>query len=367
MNKYKEIKNLKIKLLSIATALACIASGTSLSNSSKKIDAAEREHSDLVKMYIELLSEYNSINNKINKYTMGVNTGSYYDYEYNVIDSFEVNGRTINIVDDIDDNTEPTNYLSSEELLYLEDGYIPSNIPVEEELTLDFQTIDDMISFYSKVFTLNEDIINSKIYELINNDPYSWEYACMLNHVSYDNVEQAIARTIYDIAFNPESYNLSEEEINSDEYLLDQFVPEEFIYKFSTVLDVNPNLALSIACCECGRTLDSYNAINNHNFGGITGSNGYIVYPNDAEGLFRFILMLHDNYNVTHESGSDKIQRMASTYCALPDHWRSIVGGIFYELNENGYESNYYNNNYIDRDIILCENEYAENYTLIRN
>ena len=87
-----------------------------------------------------------------------------------------------------------------------------------------FNTTNEMISFYSKVFMLKENVITAKINELIK-----------------------------------------QSEISVKTYVLSNYKPEELIYKFSTILDVNPYIALSIAYCECGYKLNSYNFVKKHN------------------------------------------------------------------------------------------------------
>ena len=212
----------------------------------------------------------------------------------------------------------------------------------DEEKDLEFDTYREMCNFYSKVFELKEDVIYNKIEELISEEPYAWTYANVINEESYQTKDQAIARTVYNIYRTPEDFNLIKEDIiNENGYLLEDYLPEEFLYKFSMVLDVNPYLAMSIGYCECGRKLDSTNFIKNHNIGGITGNNGYIKYLNEAEGIFRFIIMLHDNYHVNLQSGKKKISSMASTYCSLPDHWNSTVSSIYSELLNYGFDYSY--------------------------
>lgn len=233
----------------------------------------------------------------------------------------------------------------------------------DEEKDLEFETIKEMSDFYSQVFELDEKITYKKIEELISEEPYAWDYANVINEESYQSKEQAIARTIYNIYRNPEDYNFTEEEIKSkEEYKLDNYLPEEFVYKFGMVLDVNPYLAMSIGYCECGRKLDSTNFIKNHNIGGITGSNGYIKYQNEASGIFRFIIMLHDNYHVNLQSGKKKISSMASTYCSQPEHWNSLVSSIYSELINNGFDYSYKNNVDKNDDLELAYYDESEEY-----
>ena len=205
-----------------------------------------------------------------------------------------------------------------------------------------FNTTNEMISFYSKVFMLKENVITAKINELIKIDKDSFNKEYILNNIKYISKEEAILKTIADIYKNPGKYNLKQSEISAKTYELSNYKPEELIYKFSTILDVNPYIALSIAYCECGYKLNSYNFVKKHNIGGIKGKNGYVTYKNEAYGIYRFVLMLHNGYKVNSSSGTDKIRTMSKKYAGSSEHWINTVSSYYNTLNKKGFEY-YYN------------------------
>ena len=208
-----------------------------------------------------------------------------------------------------------------------------------------------MVDFYSKVFELNSEVIYNKINEIINLDLESWTILNKLNGVEYKSKDEAILRTVYDIYQNPSKYSLDNNSIKSTKgYELSNYKPEELVYKFSTVLDVNPQIALAIAYCECGYKLNSYNFVNKHNIGGIRGNGGFVKFKNEAYGIFKYVLMLRNGYNVTSESGIDKIVSMAQKYCGGSQHWISVVSNYYNDLNNNGFEF-YYNKSQHDRSL----------------
>ncbi|MBQ9018702.1 MAG: hypothetical protein IJ097_00080 [Bacilli bacterium] len=313
MKNIKDNSNIKLKVLATATTLSFLLTGFKIVSSQKKLNKTlSKQH--------ELFDEYTPVklNNEI--------TNTSYKYKNKTIPLKTINNN--------------------------------------EELSLIFENQDEIISFYSKVFQLNEQIVKDKILELQNNNPYSWQYGDMLNKISYETEEQAIARTIADISAHPEDFDLVEEEIRKDNYELEEYLPEELICKFSDVIGINPNIALAIAYGECGSSLDSYNFTHNHNAAGIhprdgytgpTTSEGYVIYLNEAEGLFRFVLLLHDDFYVDIDSDIDRINSMSYTFCSVPDHWRNLVGGIYYDLEENGTDYYYTTFNYQGRDLVYPE------------
>ena len=66
------------------------------------------------------------------------------------------------------------------------------------------------------------------------------------------------------------------------------------------------------------------------------------------------------------DSDKDKINRMASTYCSNPEHWKSMVKDIYDELMNNGFDYSYKKYNYKDRDLYI-EYKDGESYTLTKN
>ena len=208
-----------------------------------------------------------------------------------------------------------------------------------------------MIVFYSKVFELNSDVIYKKMEEIISLDINAWNNDNAIDGKTYSSKEEAILRTINDIYSNPVNYGLNKNEISSNNgYELSDIKPEELVYKFSTVLNVNPTIALAIAYCECGYKLNSYNFVNKHNIGGIRGSNGFVRYKNEAYGIYKYVSMLHNGYGVDENSGRDKIISMSKKYCGGSQHWINVVTDYYNGLNQNGFES-YYNKSKHDRNL----------------
>ena len=213
-----------------------------------------------------------------------------------------------------------------------------------------FSTNDEIISFYAKVFMIDYEITKNKVNEIINQDKDAFEVLYILNNKEYSSKEEAILKTIEDISKNPKNYNLDSKALNVSKYELGEFKPEELIYKFSTVLGVNPNIALAIAYCECGYKLNSYVFVNKHNIGGMRGNGGFITFKNEAYGIYRFVKMLKSGYKVNTDSGTDKIRSMASRYCGGSEHWISVVTNYYNTLNSKGFEY-YYNKSKHNRSL----------------
>jgi|GEM_PF-3848250 len=291
-----------------------------------------------------------------NKSLVSENLEYQYDsqYHYNIVDSINVGGQTMHIVCDEEDAleaSEPVEEVLDESIN--EDGTdYPLNIV--GELPLDFTSVDQMIIFYSSVFQLDQEVIDNKINELIEQNSDAFYNNNELNGVSYDTTEQAVARTIRDIYWHPEDYNIDLDSIRTNEYDLTDYSPEELIYKFSHVMGVNPYIALAVAYSEAGRGLDSYNFRVNYNVAGLhprrgynrpTNRNGYIIYQNPADGLLDYVVILHDYFYVESTDGIDRINTMSRSYSEVPGHWRSLVTSNYYNLTNNGFASNYLSRN----------------------
>ena len=280
--------------------------------------------------------------------------------------SIKVGGRTINFVN----TPTPTCDLIdsySDEMIIAEDGVYPEGyleyLDMKEH-SLNFETTDEAISFYSKVFELNEDVSSKVIKDIVGNKEYNLKEPVVLNDSDYNTYEEGISRILRDLSSSPDNYGYSEDEVrNQDGYQLDYYYPEELIYKFSNVLDVNPYIALSIAYGECGRNLDSYLFVNNHNAGGIVSGSGFAKYRNEAVGMFEFVKLLHDRYYVDAESDYSRLKNISNSgYSENPSHWIGLVGSIYYDLCENGYGSTFYNRRYNGRDLIYCDEQQKSFY-----
>lgn len=360
----KKNKELKIQMLTVTTAAMVLATGFKIVYTNDQIDALTLENEQLQDEFQEVLDEQlQQSHNTMNTYK-----------DYIVEDEFEIGGKTVKIV------KEPTPISTEtpvqEEVKTIEDlGYIDTESEafimaedgvyheVESIKKVDFASINEMIDFYCKVFQLNETAVGNKVYEIINEDKESWKNYNILNGNEYDTKEQAIARLIADISNFPEDYGFDGDELASESYELDQYEPEELIYKFSDVIGVNPYIALAIAYGESGTRLDSLNFEERHNVGGLrrrtndphpATSWGLAIYKNEAEGLYRFVEILHDNFFVDEDSDYDRIVAMSYSYCEDGAYWRNLVGSIYINLVENGY-SYYYDNYSYERDLIYPE------------
>lgn len=361
----KDNKELKIKILSLTTAIMVLATGFKIVYAKDKIEDLTLENEQLQDEFQEVLNEELRISHE------NMNN----DKNYIVTDEVEIGGRTVIFVKEptpnptITPTPNPTvmpKYVDteSEEFIMAEDGVYHE---VESIKKVDFASIDEMIDFYTKVFQLNESAVGNKIYEMINEDKNAWENYNILNGNEYSSKENAIARVIADISNFPEDYGFDGDEIATESYELDDYEPEELIYKFSDVIGVNPYIALAIAYGESGTRLDSYNFQTRHNVGGLrrragdphpATSWGLAIYKNEAEGLYRFVTILHDNFFVDSDSGIERINAMSGSYCEDGAYWRGLVGSLYYNLTGNGYS--YYYDKYNDDELLYPTENFSK-------
>ena len=357
----KNKSNIKIVFLSLTTIAFLVASGVLVLNGKQKKDALIREN---IRLQEEKERESQKFKDMLAEELRISHENMEKNRNYVVNSAVEVGGKTLLYVSEptptqIPENTKYINY-DSEEFIGAEDGVIHKK---DNKVKVDFETENEMIAFYSNVFQLDDQKVANKIYELIELNEDAWKEENILNGKQYSSKEQAIAKTIADISNYPNKYDLTD--INVKEYKLSNYKPEELIYKFSVVQGVNQNIALAIAYGESGTKLDSYNFKHNHNVGGLhkrkndphpTTSSGYIIFKNEAEGLYRYIEILYNNFSVRENSGIEKINAMSYTYCEDPKYWRVLIGGIYYNLENKGY-GYYYNKFNYSRDLVYPTKE----------
>ena len=355
----------KIKILGSAAIILGLATGFKLVYTNTKKAELENENARLRQEFQNMLDAELDASH----------TAMKNNEKYNINDSIEIGDKTLYFVSDITPTTTPTptaepeysRYIntSSDEFIASEDGIYHET---KSKVVMDFYEVNEMIAFYSKVFQLDDTKVGNKIYEIIEQDEDAWKEENILNGIQYESKEQAIARTIADISNFPQNYGLGDIEV--DEYELSHYEPEELIYKFSDVIGVNPYIALAVAYSESGTKLDSYNFETRYNVGGLrrrsgdphpATSWGLTIYKNEAEGLYRFITILHDNFFVERDSGYDRIKAMSYSYCEDPSHWRNLVGSVYYNLTDNGY-AYYYNKFKGYRDLVYPTKE--KEYTI---
>ena len=210
-------------------------------------------------------------------------------------------------------------------------SYANSNVAIENEDNRIY-SVDDAISYYSKVYQLDEKVIKDKLYDMTSNFHSSgWQHGYCINNTFYDNMELAILTTIRDIYNNPENFDLDDSIRTNDIYETDMEI-EEMIYKYSNIYGINKEVALSIVYCECGTNVNSYNYLNNNNPAGI-GPNMHFL--NKEVGVIYFCNMLKNNYNCKEDSGESFLNGIASTYCEIPGHWLDLTLPNYYNLQDD--------------------------------
>lgn len=361
----QNIKHLNIKLLAMVMSSCVLSAGISSCIYGDNHDGEIKIIND----------ETDSTQNGI--YETDSETYASTNYTYTEIEpksdqyyrSIIADGKVINFVNTPTPTLAPDNNLTDAEIIG-EDGIYPEGYfeyMDRKEHSLNFKSIDQMISFYAKVFELKEDVVSKVIYDMLGNNEYPLNQEVTINDTTYTSVEEAIARTTYDLYDNPSSYGYTNEDIlSTDGYELDYYYAEELIYKFCDVLYVNKEIALAIVYAESGRKLDSYIFITNHNPGGIVSNGGFAWYKNEACGMFSFVKLLHDKYFVRADDGYNRIKIMSNGYCEDPSYWRNLVGSIYYELCNYGYGSTFYNYRYDGRDLIYCDEEDEESFVKSR-
>ena len=203
---------------------------------------------------------------------------------------------------------------------------------MESEDTNQIDNIDEIISYYCKVFSLDENTVKDKLYE-ITSDFHSagWQHGYCINNVFYDNKEFALLTTIRDIYNNPSDFDLDDSIKTGEVYEPDMSI-EEMVRKYSSLYKINKEVALSIVYCECGTDVNSYNYNVNNNPAGI-GPNMHFL--NKEVGVIYFCNMLKNNYHCNEDSNEQFLNGIASTYCEIPDHWLSLTLPHYNHLKEN--------------------------------
>lgn len=192
--------------------------------------------------------------------------------------------------------------------------------------------LDEMINYYCKVFSLKEDVVKDKLYDMTNDfHSAGWKHGYCINNIFYDNMEFAILNTIRDIYYNPENFDLDDSIRTNEIYETDMEI-EEMIYKYSSLYGINKEVALSIVYCECGTDVNSSNYRNNNNPAGI-GPNMHFL--NKEVGVIYFCNMLKNNYHCTKDSNESFLNGIASTYCEIPGHWLDLTLPSYYNLQDD--------------------------------
>lgn len=336
--KYKrfDVKNFDLKLFLSLLSGAIILTGYKLYKIDK--DNSQGEINIIKDTTIESTEEQHEIPISTQTYTYTELEPQSSDYYR----SIEIDGKVLNFANTPTPTPTPRYDLIdsyTDDMITGEDGVYPDGwfeYQDRKEHKLNFDTVDEAISFYSKVFELNEDVSSNVIKGFIGNEEYPLKEEIEINGTTYSSLEGGISRILCTLSNSPSSYGYSESDVRSTEgYQLDYYYPEELIYKFSDVLGVNPYTALAISYGECGRDLGSYLCVYDCNYGGMVVNGSFAKYKNPANGIFEYVKMLHDRCEVTENSSSKDIHGYAENMT----YWHNLVGGIEYELCTNGYTS----------------------------
>ena len=204
--------------------------------------------------------------------------------------------------------------------------------------TLATDSNNDIIERWSNVFELDPTLVKGIIYgktNFLTDDSILNEYYDGYNEDG--NFTRAIICFVRDIYSNSEDYGYKSSEIKSNIDFETNLTPEEQVVILSDIFDVNPYLAEAIMLCEWGhpgnRNKDTKN---------VFGWSGSSKTPNRTVSMIIAISGLNTSYGVTRNSGKDKIDSMASTYCPPnSDNWKSMVKYNYQILKEKGIFNDY--------------------------
>lgn len=211
---------------------------------------------------------------------------------------------------------------------------------------------EQLIEDYCKVFELNEEVVFEKIKRLTGNFKYwkksvptvneektgiEYKYIYELNDKEYYNLEVAILETVRDISKNPEYYNLTYEDINSEYEYTTNKSGEEILKYYCDLEEINEYAALPIMYEECYTDLSSDAYLYDNNPAGM--GPGY-SYKNIEVGIIEFVcLMKYDNlYKFDEKTDNSVYNRIGSVYCTSgTDGWISHTNEFYYGIEDNYY------------------------------
>ena len=218
-----------------------------------------------------------------------------------------------------------------------------------------------MINKYSTIFNLDVNYVTEQLYLHVND----MRDFSMIDGVKYDDEETALVTFIYRLAFKPDKLGLNKKEVvrvDSDYEMT--LTPEECIYYYADLLDIDPEIALSISYAECGGAMDSNNYLNNNNPAGI---GPFMKFNNKEEGIIYYAFLLKHGYKLEEESDEEFFNCIAKTYCPDdPGHWIKLANSyytnvskdyLYYnlELKEEYQDNDYVNNDETNPDYDILE------------
>lgn len=211
---------------------------------------------------------------------------------------------------------------------------VPIKVEASHAVTLNKASLSydqqHYIKKYSEIFNLNYNYVCEVLCNYIDNK----NGFTQINGVEYDNEEVAILTFMYQLAYKPDKLGISKKEvIKEDSGYEMELSHEEAVYYYSNLLEIDPEIALSISYAECGTELDSNNYLNNNNPAGI---GPFMKFNNKEEGIIYYVFLLKNGYKLEDEADKEFFNCIASTYCPdNPKHWISLTTGIYNNVNDD--------------------------------
>ena len=208
---------------------------------------------------------------------------------------------------------------------------VPYEVQASSYETIDINALpydrQELIKKYSSIFGIRIDFVCDMLHTYVDDiDDFT-----VIDGVEYENEEEAICTFIYRLAYKPEKYGLSKKDVQRIDYGYEMDLShEESIYYYSKLMDIDPEIALSISYAECGTDLSSSNYNNNNNPAGI---GPYMKFGNKEEGIIYYVFLLKNGYKLSENADDKFFKCIAKTYCPdNPDHWISLSKGIYSDV-----------------------------------
>ena len=209
---------------------------------------------------------------------------------------------------------------------YSQDVYAETTY-TEKNTINDLNQVSAPLLKYCTIFNLDY----NKVYPLLVQYSLS---DTNVNGIQYGSSEEAILSFVYDIYFNSKQYGISRNDIINpiSNYEMTSSL-EETILRYSNLLGIDYEIALSISYAECGVEADSHNYLVNNNPAGI---GPHMKFANKEVGIIYYCFMLKNKYNLTPKNDENFFGKVANIYCKEnPKHWINLTNGIYSNVQGN--------------------------------
>lgn len=189
------------------------------------------------------------------------------------------------------------------------------------------EIINNFCQLYSLDFGITYELIKEKTNNFtdenfINNNYIEGTIDYNEEHY-YPNMEAGILCFVRSVYKEPEKFNLSREDINTNiKYQYNGYF-EDIVQKYCNILEYNPVPVLSIAYTECGSDLNSKAFLEKNNPSGTMVNGQLAEFSSVSDGVIYTILNLKYNYHDYDEVGIDTFANKVSyKYCPEgTDNW----------------------------------------------